>query len=284
MKHIVVFTFLFLFSLSTFSQSSVWKIEGKGTQFYIGGSIHILRDQDYPLPKEFYEAYYSSDILTTEMDMDEMNNPSNAMKMQKALMYQDEQTLSKVLNAETYRKLDSLSNALGINLKMMDKFKPSMVIIALTFQALQKLGVTSEGVDVHFTQEAKEDKKQQLFLESFDQQLSYIESMGKDNENEFVMYSIDDIEENEEVFTELIETWKTGKLDVMISDLEELEQNYPEIYTSLVLTRNRNWMSELEKYIDTKEVEFVVVGAMHLVGNDGILNQFKTKGYKVTQL
>jgi len=285
MKHILfIFPVFFLSFFSGFSQTTVWKIEGNGNEFYVGGSIHILRDQDYPLPKAFDEAYNSADIITTELDMQEMNNPENGMKMQQALMYQDEKTLSTVLSETVYHKLDSVAKTLGVNLKMMDKFKPSMAIIALTFQSLQKLGVTSEGVDAHFTKQAQKDEKPMLFLETFDEQLAFIESMGKGNEDEFVLYSIEDMKNNEAEFVHLIEDWKTGKQELMLKQLNDFQLNYPDIYKTLLVERNNNWMSRLEDYLKTPEVEFVIVGAMHLMGSEGVLNLLKEKGYTVSQL
>jgi len=285
MKHILfIFPVFFLSFFSGFSQTTVWKIEGNGNEFYVGGSIHILRDQDYPLPKAFDEAYNSADIITTELDMQEMNTPENGMKMQQALMYQDEKTLSTVLSEPVYHKLDSVAKTLGMNLKMMDKFKPSMAIIALTFQSLQKLGVTSEGVDAHYTKQAQKDEKPMLFLETFDEQLAFIESMGKGNEDEFVLYSIEDMKNNEAEFVHLIEDWKTGKQELMLKQLNDFQLNYPDIYKTLLVERNNNWMSRLEDYLKTPEVEFVIVGAMHLMGSEGVLNLLKEKGYTVSQL
>ena len=285
MKHILfIFPVFFLSFFSGFSQTTVWKIEGNGNEFYVGGSIHILRDQDYPLPKAFDEAYNSADIITTELDMQEMNTPENGMKMQRALMYQDEKTLSTVLSETVYHKLDSVAKTLGMNLKMMDKFKPSMAIIALTFQSLQKLGVTSEGVDAHYTKQAQKDEKPMLFLETFDEQLAFIESMGKGNEDEFVLYSIEDMKNNEAEFVHLIEDWKTGKQELMLKQLNDFQLNYPDIYKTLLVERNNNWMSRLEDYLKTPEVEFVIVGAMHLMGSEGVLNLLKEKGYTVSQL
>lgn len=285
MKHILFLSaILLLSSFLGFSQSPVWKIEGNGTSIYIGGSIHLLRNEDYPLPDGFYEAYDNSGILVTELDMNQMKNPANGIKMQQALMYQDEKTLSNILREDVYNKLDSISKDLGLNLRFMDKFKPSMVIISLSFQSLQKLGVTSEGVDAHFTDKAVRDKKPLFFLETFDEQLGFIESMGKGNENEFVLYSIKDIVSNKDEFLDMIEDWKSGQQKLMLDQLEDFRLNYPDIYETMVVKRNTDWMPHLENYFKTSEIEFVVVGAMHLVGPDGILNKLQEKGYKISQL
>nr|WP_321353794.1 TraB/GumN family protein [uncultured Draconibacterium sp.] len=275
---------LLLISLSAYSQSSVWKVEGNGAEFYIGGSIHILRAQDYPLPDEFYEAYNKCSILTTEMDINDANSAQNMLKMQQSLIFQDDKTLSSVLNKEVYNKLDSISKAMDLDIKLMDKLKPSMISMMLTLQSLQKLGVTERGVDSYFTGKAISDEKTLLFLETFDEQLSFIESMGEGNENEFMLYTIKDIENNENEFVDLIEHWKRGEQELMLKQLQDYKQNYPDIYETIVVDRNNAWMIHLENYLKTPEIEFVIVGAMHLVGSEGVLNQLKQKGFKVSQL
>ncbi len=77
---ILISTFSFL---SAFSQSSVWKIKGNGNEIYIGGAIHRLRDKDYPLPNEYYNAYNKSEILVTESDGSKLEDPENFKKLQK---------------------------------------------------------------------------------------------------------------------------------------------------------------------------------------------------------
>lgn len=285
MKRIIILFFLLQVGIfSAISQSTVWTIEGNSTKIYVGGSIHILREQDYPLPKEFEEAYKNAEILVTELDVDAMNLPSNMQKIQTAMIYEGDETLKGVLTEDVYNKLDSVCNAYGMNLGMMNKFKPSMVIIALTFQALNKLSVATEGVDMYFTKKAISDEKTRLYLETFDEQLGFLESMGDENENEFILYSLQDIEENNEVFIDLIEAWKAGEIELISSELLDFKDDFPEIYNSLVLERNNNWISHLESYFETPKVEFVVVGAMHLFGTDGILERMKEKGYNVKQL
>ena len=90
-------------------------------------------------------------------------------------------------------------------------------------------------MDTHFTEKAVNDKKSRLFLESFDEQLGFIKDMGEGNEDEFVLYSIEDIEKNEEVFTDLLENWKKGQQELLNDQLLEFKSNYPDVYNTLVL-------------------------------------------------
>lgn len=280
-----IFLFQFIF-ISVFSQSSVWKIEGKGTEIYVGGSIHILRDKDFPLPEEFYEAYKNSEILVFETDINEAINPSNFQKVQKSMFYQDDTTLKNVLNEVTYNKLDSVCKQYELDLSSMNKlkFRVSSVILSITYQQLKKIGATSEGVDKHFMNKAENDKKGFLYLETYEKQLSFIEKMGVGNENEFVMYSIRDLQESNEKFVEMIEAWKTGDSKLMTEELSVFQNDYPEIYNTLVKERNDDWIIQLENLLQTPETKFVIVGALHLNGTDGVLQQMKAKGYKINQL
>lgn len=213
-----------------------------------------------------------------------MTSPANMEKLMKVMMYDDERTLKTVLNKDVYNDLDSVCRQFGMNLLTMDKFKPSMVIMTLTFQALNKIGVKSEGVDLYFANKAVTDNKSFLFLETFDEQLSFIENMGKENVDEFVRYSIRDLEEQLESFDDLIDEWKAGKSESMLAQLLKVEQNYPEIYKTLLVERNNNWIPLLESYFETPGVEFVLFGAMHLYGSFGILQQLQSRGYNIRQL
>lgn len=105
--------------------------------------------------------------------------------------------------------------------------------------------------------------------------------MGVGNENEFVMYSIHDLQESNEKFVEMIEAWKTGDSKLMTEELSVFQIDYPEIYNTIVKERNDDWKIQLENLLQT---EFVIVGVLHLYGPDGIFQQMKAKGYKINPL
>src|SRR4051812_27844848 len=51
----------------TTGQSSVWRVDKDGHHLYMGGTIHLLRKEDYPLPDVFEEAYRDSKKLVFEL-------------------------------------------------------------------------------------------------------------------------------------------------------------------------------------------------------------------------
>ena len=109
--------------------------------------------------------------------------------------------------------------------------------------------------------------------------------MGKGNEDEFITYTINDINSTRENYETMVDSWKKGdvkKLYALIVD--ELKTNTPEIYKNIIIDRNNNWLPVIEKYFDNQKTEFVLVGMAHVVGPDGLIEQLRKKGYKVERL
>ena len=61
-------------------------------------------------------------------------------------------------------------------------------------------------------------------------------------------------------------------------------REYPEVYQRVIVERNRAWLPKIESYLRDGESYFVVVGAGHLAGREGLIEALKAKGYSVEQL
>jgi uncharacterized protein YbaP (TraB family) len=286
MKRIIVSIVLVVLVCTWASaETSVWKAQ-KGTSItYLGGTCHVLRESDFPLPPEFDRAYRASAIVVFETDLGKLEKPSTQQKMLAKSMYADGSTIDQHLSAPAFAQLSEYCKANGIPLEALLQFKPSMLMITLTFMELLKQGVTQQGVDRLFYDLAKKDGKAVKGLETVDEQIDFIASMADGNEDEFVTYAIRDMETLKEKYGILVDAWRSGdteKLeDIMVT---ELKSRWPELYKKLITDRNRNWMFLIDGYQKTPQTEFVLVGAGHLVGPDGIIAALKKKGYKVEKL
>lgn len=260
MKKTLVILFLSFFTFAnSFAQTSVWKVTNKGNSIYLGGTVHLLSPKDYPLPKEFYTAYKDSETIAIEADIDQMENPAIAQKMMEKIMYQDDRTLSKVLNKPVYEMLKKECAKYNLPIGNLEKLKPSMVIITLTGMKMKSSGITSEGVDKHFLNKAKEDKKGVLFLESIDSQFNLLANMGDGNENNFVKKSLKDLSETDIIMDGLISDWKEGKHKIMGKQIKEMKKDYPKLHKDLLVNRNNNWIPVIDNYLNTKKIEFVLI-------------------------
>lgn len=279
-----IISLLFIIIACSTAQTSVWKISGNGNTLYIGGTIHILRPQDYPLPVEFDSAYAKSEVMVFEADVEELEDPEVAKILLQKAMFKDERTLQSVLSKDVYDRLEEESSKLNIPLTNLNTFKPSLVILTLAVMKMQQLGISAEGVDKHYFSKAKADNKDLLFFETAEEQIDMLVNMGEGNEDEFVSYSLKDFENMEELLSELISTWRDGTAKVMLSDLDEMKQDFPDIYQTLLVDRNNEWIPRIETFLEDETVEYILVGAMHLHGPDGIFKRLMDKGFLIEHL
>jgi uncharacterized protein YbaP (TraB family) len=286
MKRFILSILLVLFASSwAGAESSVWKAQKGQTVIYLGGTCHLLRDSDYPLPPEFSRAYQASSILVFETDIAKMQDPSSQQKLLAKARYEDGSTIVRHLSARTYAELKAFSKANGIPLQSLSQLRPSMLMAALTVMELNRLGVSQEGVDQYFYGLAKKDGKTVEGLESVEEQLDYVASMADGIEDEFVSYSLGEMKNLRQQFDILADAWRrgdAGKLDELMA--AEIKKAQPKLYKRLITDRNRNWLAVIEAYRKSPQTRFVLVGAAHLVGSDGIIEALKKKGYTVEKL
>ncbi len=244
----------------------------------------MLRESDYPLPKEFEKAYRDSDIIVFETELDRLSSPEiQEMTIRKG-SYNDELSLDRVISPQTYDFLREYCEALGIPIISLNRLKPPMVVLTLFGFELQKQGINQSGVENYFHHKAKAEGKKIEWLESVEEQIEFVMSMGKGNEDDFIVHSIKDMKNTGQILDKLIAAWKQGNEDKLYNlVVAQIKKDYPYLYTTLLIERNREWLPKIERYLKTPEKEFVLVGVGHLVGKNGILENLRQRGYKITK-
>jgi uncharacterized protein YbaP (TraB family) len=173
----------------------------------------------------------------------------------------------------------------GLPVANLTKFRPWLFIMAVSVMEMQKLGVSQAGVDMHFYNRATEGGRSLGGLESFESHIDFVTGMGAGVESEMVLQSLEDLNELPEKLNELLRAWREGDtatLDRLING--DLRVKHPEIYASLIVERNNNWVPIIESLADTPQVEFVLAGVGHMAGPEGLLAQLKQRGFIVEQI
>ncbi len=272
----------FTFSLQA---ASVWKVSNDQYSLYIGGTIHVLTPKDYPLAKEYDLAYKASDKVIFETDMQTASSPEFGQKMMDQMMYSDGTTIDKVLKTDTYQALAVHLSSRQIPMQAFASHKPNLLAISLTFIELEAMGYTSEGVDMFFANKAKDQGKEQGWLETPDEQLAFIADMGNEDPDTMIEYTLKDIKKMPEMFAKLHSTWLAGDMQGMADvGITPFKVDYPAIYQDLLVTRNNNWLPKIENMLNDPPIEFILVGALHLSGPDSVLAKLRAKGYKIEKL
>ena len=267
------------------ADTSVWKVSKDDSHIYLGGTMHVLSAQDYPLPPEFDQAYQASDLLVFETDMAVIKDPVFMQKMVQQLSYLDGTTIKDHLKPETITALESHFRQRSLSLDQFASFKPSMLYMLLSVIELQLLGIDVPGVDEHFTNRATTDNKRQLHLESPQEQVEFIATIGEGNADQLFEYTLRDLAQLSTLIDDMRSAWREGDAESLDEQLVDFMQaDYPAMYEILLVKRNKRWLPALQKYFSTNEIEFVLVGAAHLIGDEGLLEQLEQAGYSIEQL
>jgi hypothetical protein len=283
-KILLSIVLVLLFCTQSLAETSVWKVRKGNSVMYVGGTFHLLRQSDFPLPVEFDRAYKESDILVLETDLGEFKDPSMQQKLMSKAIYTDGSTIDQHLSPKTYKLLSEYCASNGLPLEMLKKFKPSIIAMMMEVLELTKMNVTMDGVDMTYYQSAKQDMKAVEGLETVDEQIDYVVEMGQGDEDAFVANTIKELKTIKQGYESMIGAWKKGDVkklnDLMVAEIKKS----PRLYKRLLTDRNQNWLTRIDAYQQTPEKEFILVGVAHLVGPDGILESLKRKGYKVEKL
>lgn len=267
------------------AQSAVWKVTCGGQTLYLGGTIHVLRESDFPLPPEFDAAFAASRRVIFETDLGRMRSGEMQLTIAEQGLFSDGRTLDGVLAPAVWQAALRHATRLGLPAETLRQMKPWLFAITVTLLELQQHGIASEGVDLHYYHAATAAGKPTGELETFERHLGYIVNFGAGLDNEIVRKSLEDLDELPRIITPLLAAWRAGdlpKLETLL--LREARQKFPATFKKLLTERNLAWLPQLEHMLQTPEVEFVLVGAGHLSGRDGLLALLRSRGCRVEQL
>lgn len=98
-------------------------------------------------------------------------------------------------------------------------------------------------------------------------------------------YNLTDIEKLPSLWKMLKTAWRSGDMAKLNETVAiPLKNDFPELYQSILVRRNNAWMPQIKALMKTKELEFVLVGALHLAGEEGLLSKLSAQGYQIRQL
>jgi uncharacterized protein YbaP (TraB family) len=223
-------------------------------------------------------------MLVLEADIAQVSDPAMAEYLAVQMMLGEDETLQSVLDRDVYERLKTEVEQLGFPMDELVRLKPSMVVNFLIFAWIQQFGFVEQGIDGYYLEEAKEAGKATGFLETVESQIELLIHIGDGFENDYVWYSLESLAETAASITALVAEWKKGDAALTTAQLTDMKESWPSLYRSMVADRNAAWLPQLEAYMRTEPVEFVVVGLIHLHGPDGLLQALTDKGYGVEQI
>lgn len=267
-------------------KSFLWEVEVNGEKSYILGSIHMLKKSAFPLAEVMEDAFKGCDFLAVEADI----SPSNMGEIFRVTMekagYQDGSTLSDHISKETLELAKKELKKMNMSLDYFQKFKPWFLAMTVTSVELMKLGFDPNiGVDKYFLN--KSGDKKILELEGIPFQIGLFDSFSDRENDMFLRSSLSEAGSLGENVDAMVAAWKAGdveKLTKMVTDNREKEKELSDIFKIIIDDRNRTMTDKIEGWLKGGGSYFIIAGAAHLVGDNGIIRLLGKKGFTLKQL
>ncbi|WP_038891623.1 TraB/GumN family protein [Vibrio campbellii] len=268
---------VFFTSYSVQAEPQHWLAKKGDMEYMIIGSVHVGDKTMYPLPKAVTQFLKNSDGLVIEADV---RNTEGVTYPKTSLLAKD------VLDRTQRKHLAEIANDLGLQKAQLLNAPPWSAALTIQLMLVNKLGYASDqGVDMHLINLADKQKVPVLPLESVQFQLDLIAGQ-KDGGKEFLLSSIEEYDGGDKLVQCLIDSWKSGDG----STLEEAsmsEQSSDEFNQAFLYDRNRDWAEKLDSgsVLPKNSGQYtIVVGSLHLVGKDNLIDLLEERGFTVEPL
>ncbi|KHE16428.1 polysaccharide biosynthesis protein GumN [Aeromonas hydrophila] len=277
------FLLCLLLPLSAFADPAFYKVSKGDQQHWLLGSIHAGKPSLYPLPDPIKRAWLQSRALVLEVDLTHISQ-QQWQEMGAITRLVDGKTLKEHVPLDLYRRTIIAAGQNGLTENMLAPLRPWFAAITLTQAALERTDFSSAlGVDQHFAKQAGDSGKPIIGFETLLEQLGYLASVG-DNQTLMLESTLDELPELERGFREVMKAWEEGDEATLINLLKS-EMAPPKLQAwleqTLLAERNHNW---LKKWSTLPNESFIVVGALHLYGDQGLLALLEQQGWRITPL
>jgi uncharacterized protein YbaP (TraB family) len=266
----------------------LWKVSDADNSLYLLGSFHALKPDDYPLPATVQAAFADAERLAFEVPPAEMQSPQLAGLMLKAARLPVGQRLSDVLPPATLARLKAYCRDKGLDAANLEAFAPWFVSLTLLSGEMVEQGFDPKlGLDRHLMAQAADAGKPTSGLETAADQIGLLSGMPLSVQREMLDEFLDDAKDGEDSLDALHASWRRGDEKAIEAEMvKELAARYADLYRRINVDRNQAWLPQLRGMLDRAGTDdtLVVVGALHLVGRDGLVQQLQAKGYRVERL
>lgn len=271
------------------SHGFLWKTSTGNTTVYMLGSIHVANEDFYPLDPDIESAFAESDTLVVEADVVNINQAKMLKLLEARGKYIDGTTLKDHLSQDLYKKLEETLKTFKLKASLFETYEPWYIAMMIDSLHTLKLGYNPElGIDYHFLEIATEKKMEIIQLEGAAYQIHLFDQFSPEIQVKVLESSLESVDHPEELH-ELVQYWKEGDLiglERLTYSNEDLSKEF-EVYMDVLLNkRNVRMVEKIEDLLKRGENKefFVVVGAAHFIGEQGIVKLLQDKGYIVEKI
>jgi uncharacterized protein YbaP (TraB family) len=262
----------------------LWEVKGRHNTVYLLGSVHMLKPSDSALPPEALHAYAQASTVVMELNLDDPGVGESLAGQAESAMLPEGKTLESVLGATLYARFKTQAEALGLDPELAERFQPWFAALMIEQLELAKAGFDPQsGVDMQLAQRAQADHKPVVGLETVEDQLGIFTQLSEQEQRDYLKSTLDDAATEVSDTGRVVQAWEQGDTARLEQLLREGSKDSPELYQRLTIDRNRRWLPKITQMLNDDTNYLVVVGALHLIGHDGVIDLLQRSGYTAVQ-
>lgn len=239
--------------------------------------MHGLEPTDYPLPSAFNQAFDLSSRIVFEDD--EKASPGKVRSFLKSWEYPKSDNLKNHVDPRVYDYLRRVFAVAHVPEAQFSKLRPWALVMWFT-----SLGTNSLGVESYLTQRAQANHKPIEGLESFREHVEIISGLNDHQAQLVLLAGFIPQAPGTDRRKAIVNAWRAGRVDAIARDMRNDYNDLPSFYQRLIVDRNRNWIPKIEQLLRSRDTAFVVAGAGHMGGPEGVLALLKARGYQIIEL
>jgi uncharacterized protein YbaP (TraB family) len=257
----------------------LWEIRGPTARVWLLGSVHFLRAGDHPLPEDLDRTLALAGVVYLELDLDAAD--SDAAGMLRSLATDPGgRDLRQLLGRSGWRRATRAAGALGIDLGTLLPYEPWYAALAITQLRLAQLGFDGRhGVETQVVAGAAAAGKEVRGLETVAEQLASLDGLPLAVQRRFLAATLADAAGMGDGIDALVAAWRRGDDAYLARELLAGVAAEPEVYRRVIVERNHRFLEAIRELARGRGDSLVVVGVLHLVGEDGIIAALAAEGY-----
>ncbi|WP_138379106.1 TraB/GumN family protein [Luteithermobacter gelatinilyticus] len=261
---------------------ALWKLarENGNGHVYLFGSFHVLPRELRWFTGEVRKAFEEVDELVFETSMTTEAQSETALLVMSRSMLPAGYSLKGLLEEEDYARAVQHAAALGLEERQVSRLQPWYLALTLSVQSIMSYGLDpNSGVEKIMQALAEARGLTISGLETPQEQIMALSDHPLEVQTAMLVDTLDKLSDFETYISAYIEAWASGKDEVIAARMIEDMKKYPQMYQAVLVQRNKNWIPKLTYLINSGKSVMVVVGAAHLVGQDGLIRMLEEKGY-----
>ena len=270
---------------TTTANPAAWSLSQDQSTVVLLGSIHVLPAHMAELPLKVRTLYEQADTLVMELAMDQLD-PVAFQGHVNALGRQPEGlSLADSMGEQDWARAVDLAGQIDLQLDMLAGVKPWLAALTVTQLRLMQMGFSPEyGLEFQMSGWASRDAKPIMGLETPEEQIALFAGLPEDEQVTMLMQSLAEAVSVQQDVDNIIDGWSTGNLARMERELLDSVRESPALYEAIVVQRNRNWIAPIEALLKRPGTHLVVVGALHLVGEDSVVAMLEARDHRLQRL